>query len=43
MMDIKEINECGDDITAYYDDLVESCSYYNLLGEGTHTVNGKKL
>ena len=43
MMDIKEIIECGDDITTYYDDLIESCGYYKLLGEGTHTVNGKKI
>jgi ribonucleoside-diphosphate reductase beta chain len=43
MMDIQEIIDCGDDITAFYDDLIESCSYYNLLGEGTHTVNGKKV
>ena len=43
MMDIQEIIDCGEDITAYYDDLVETCSYYNLLGEGTHTVNGKKV
>ena len=43
MMDIQEIIDCGDHITAFYDDLIESCSYYNLLGEGTHTVNGKKV
>ena len=43
MMDIKEINECGDDITAYYDDLIEYSSWYNLLGEGKHKVNGKTV
>ena len=43
MMDIKEINECGDDITAYYDDLIEYSSWYNLLGEGKHKVNGKTI
>jgi ribonucleoside-diphosphate reductase beta chain len=43
MMDIQEIIDCGDDITSYYDDLIKTCSYYNLLGEGTHTVNGKKI
>ena len=43
MMDIKEINECGDDITAYYDDLIEYSSWYKLLGEGKHKVNGKTL
>ncbi len=43
MMDIKEINECGDDITAYYDDLIEYSSWYKLLGEGKHKVNGKTV
>ena len=43
MMDIKEINECGNEITAFYDDLIEYSGYYNLLGAGTHTVNGKKI
>jgi len=43
MMDIKEINECGDDITAYYDDLIEYSSWYNLLGQGKHKVNGKTV
>src|SRR5210317_142062 len=43
MMDLKEIVECADDISKYYDDLIEMAGYYNLLGEGTHTVNGKKV
>src|SRR5210317_1467631 len=43
MMDLKEIVECADDISKYYDDLIETAGYYNLLGEGTHTVNGKKV
>ena len=43
MMDNKEILECADDITKYYDDLIETSMYYQLLGEGTHTVNGKKV
>ena len=43
MMDIKEINDCGNDITTYYDDLIEYSSWFNLLGAGTHTVNGKKI
>ncbi len=42
-MDIPEIIECAGDISKYYDDLIENASYYNLLGEGTHTVNGKKV
>ena len=43
MLDLKEIVDCADDISKYYDDLIEKASYYNLLGEGTHTVNGKKV
>ena len=39
----KEIVECADDITKYYNDLIETSMYYQLLGEGTHTVNGKKI
>lgn len=43
MMDIEEIMECADDISECYDQLIDMTSYYNLLGEGTHTVNGKKV
>lgn len=43
MMDIEEIVDCADDISKYYDDLIEKSHYYNLLGVGTHTVNGKKV
>ena len=43
LMDIPEILECAGDISKYYDDLIETAGYYNLLGEGTHTVNGKKV
>ena len=43
MMDTKEIVDCAGDISKYYDDLIELSSWYNLLGEGTHTVNGKKI
>lgn len=43
MMDIEEIVDCASDISKYYDDLIETAGYYNLLGEGTHTVNGKKV
>ena len=38
LMDIEEIVDCANDISKYYDDLIESAMYYNLLGEGTHTV-----
>ena len=43
MYDIKEILDCGEQITKYYDDLIEASRWYQLLGEGTHTVNGKKV
>ncbi len=42
MLDIKEIVDCAGDISKYYDDLIEQGAYYNLLGAGTHTINGKK-
>lgn len=42
-MDIPEIMDCAGDISKYYDDLIETSAYYNLLGVGTHTVNGKKV
>jgi len=43
MMDIEEIMDCADDISECYDQLIDLASYYNLLGDGTHTVNGKKV
>ena len=43
LMDIQEIVDCAGDISKYYDDLIETSMYYNLLGVGEHTVNGKKV
>jgi len=43
MMDNPRITECADDISKYYDDLIEYTQWYQLLGEGTHTVNGNKI
>jgi|TARA_R110000782_G_scaffold104644_1_gene192410 ribonucleoside-diphosphate reductase beta chain len=43
MMDIGAIVDCAGDISKYYDDLIEMSAYYNLLGVGTHTVNGKEV
>lgn len=43
LMDIKEIVDCAEDISKYYDDLIEMAGYYNLLGEGVHTINGKEV
>ena len=43
LMDIQEIVDCADSISKYYDELIDMAGYYNLLGEGTHTINGKKV
>ena len=43
LMDIPEIVECAGDISHYYDDLCEKSLHFQLLGEGTHTINGKKV
>jgi ribonucleoside-diphosphate reductase beta chain len=39
----EEILKRAKDISVYYDDLVEMTSYYHLLGEGHHQVNGKPV
>lgn len=38
MMSIEEIADCAKDISKYYDELIEHSMYYQLFGEGTHTV-----
>ena len=43
MLNVKEIVDCAGSISGYYDALIEMAGYYNLLGVGTHTVNGKKV
>lgn len=43
LMDIEEIVDCAKDISKNYDELIELSSYYNLLGEGTHTINGNTV
>ncbi len=43
LLNIPEIVDCAEDISKYYDDLIDYASWYNLLGTGTHTVNGKKI
>ena len=40
IMSIGEIVDCANDITRNYDDLLTMTQWYNLLGEGTHMVNG---
>lgn len=37
----EEILKRAKDISSYYDDLIETTSYYHLLGEGTHQIDGK--
>jgi ribonucleoside-diphosphate reductase beta chain len=43
MMDIEEIVDCAEDISKNYDELIELATWYNLLGTGTHTVNGNTV
>jgi ribonucleoside-diphosphate reductase beta chain len=47
MLDSKEIVACSTDISKYYDDLIETSSYYNMFGEGKHrvvtTLRGKEV
>ncbi len=43
LMDIEEIVDCAKEISRNYDELIELSSYYNLLGEGTHTINGNTV
>ena len=43
MLDIKEIVDCADDISKYYDDFTTYAKWYDLLGYGEHTVNGNKM
>ena len=34
---------CAKDISRYYDDLIEASLWYQTLGVGKHTVNGKEI
>jgi ribonucleoside-diphosphate reductase beta chain len=43
MMDVQEIVDCANNISKHYDRLIELSGYYNLLGAGKHTVNGKTV
>ena len=40
MLDVEDIISCANDITRYYDDLVDYSTRYQLLGAGTHEING---
>lgn len=43
IVDNEQILRRAEDIATYYDDLIEYSQYYNLFGEGTHTINGKTI
>ena len=43
MLEIEEIMNCANDITRYYDDLVKYSTAYQLLGTGTHVINGNTM
>lgn len=43
IMSISEIVDCANDITVNYDQLLEQIQWYNLLGTGQHTVNGRAI
>jgi ribonucleoside-diphosphate reductase beta chain len=43
LMDLEEIVACAQDISKYYDDLIEYGTWYRMLGIGSHEVNGKKI
>ena len=43
LMELEPIVNCAKDISKYYDDVIEYGGYYNLLGMGTHTINGKDI
>lgn len=39
----EQIQKRAEGISSYYDELIELTSYWHLLGEGTHSVNGKTI
>ncbi|XBC41930.1 MAG: class Ia ribonucleoside-diphosphate reductase subunit beta [Buchnera aphidicola (Kaburagia rhusicola rhusicola)] len=39
----KNIVNRAQDIAKYYDNLIKMTSYWHLLGEGTHIINGKSI
>ena len=43
MLEVKEILNCAEDITKYYDDLVRYGQWYQLLGAGEHECNGVRF
>jgi ribonucleoside-diphosphate reductase beta chain len=43
LLDVKEITDCAHDIAKYYDDFTQAAKLYDLLGYGTHTINGESV
>jgi ribonucleoside-diphosphate reductase beta chain len=43
VLEIPEIVDCAKDISKYYDDVISASQWYQLLGEGTHVVNGEEI
>ena len=43
MLEVDDIIQCGNDISKYYDDLIQYSQWYQLLGAGQHECNGKKF
>jgi len=43
MLEVDDIIQCGNDISKYYDDLIQYSQWYQLLGEGQHECNGKQF
>ena len=43
MLEVDEIIACAHGITKYYDNLIDYSTKYQMLGVGTHTVNGKTI
>ena len=43
LLEIEPIVNCAEDISRYYDDVITYGGYFNLLGEGTHTINGQTM
>jgi ribonucleoside-diphosphate reductase beta chain len=41
MLEVDEIVNCAEDISKYYDDLIEYGAWYNLLGEGRFRITDK--
>lgn len=43
LTDIEPIVNCANDISKYYDSLIDAVTAYRFLGAGKHTVNGKEI